>query len=134
MRPKIESYGMVSACLHGIIMQEEMEPSEPHSSGQVSKPVEDVRDAAATPRASRGIVSQVFARGLLFFIRIYQVTLSPFLGGHCRYEPTCSVYAIEAIKEHGPWRGGWLTLKRLLRCHPFVKGGYDPVPPRRQQR
>jgi len=115
-------------------MQEEMEPSKQRPSAEVSKPVEDVRHAAAAPEASRGIVSQVFARGFLYFIRIYQVTLSPFLGGHCRYEPTCSVYAIEAIKEHGPWHGGVLVLKRLLRCHPFVKGGYDPVPPRRQQR
>ncbi len=72
----------------------------------------------------------VAAKLLLLLIRLYQITLAPFLGGHCRYEPTCSHYAIEAIQEHGPWRGALLALKRLLRCHPFVKGGYDPVPPR----
>ncbi|MHB1766640.1 MAG: membrane protein insertion efficiency factor YidD [Phycisphaerae bacterium] len=116
------------------MMQEVKGPSEQRPSAEVSKPVDDVRDTAAASRASRGIVSRVFALALLFFIRVYQVTLSPLLGGHCRYEPTCSIYAIEAIKEHGPWRGGWLALTRLLRCHPFVKGGYDPVPPRRQQR
>jgi putative membrane protein insertion efficiency factor len=113
-------------------MHDPIPPSTQRPSAEVSKPVEDVRDAAAAPEACRGIVSQVFAGILLFFIRIYQVTLSPFLGGHCRYEPTCSVYGIEAIKEHGPWHGGVLALKRLLRCHPFVKGGYDPVPPRRR--
>ncbi len=82
----------------------------------------------------RGIIQQAFTRVLIFLIRVYQITLSPFLGGHCRYEPTCSHYAIEAIQEYGPWRGGALALKRLLRCHPFVKGGYDPVPPRHSKK
>lgn len=61
-------------------------------------------------------------------IRVYRVTLSPFIGGQCRYEPTCSVYGLEAYRLHGPIRGTRLTLSRILRCHPFVKGGYDPVP------
>ena len=64
----------------------------------------------------------------LAVIRLYQVMLSPFLGGHCRYQPTCSNYGVEAIKTYGPWRGGWMTILRIARCHPFVKGGYDPVP------
>lgn len=63
-------------------------------------------------------------------IRVYQCTLSPFMGGQCRYYPTCSHYGVEAFRTHGPIRGGWLTFTRLLRCNPFVKGGYDPVPPR----
>lgn len=62
-------------------------------------------------------------------IRLYQCTLSPMLGPACRFEPTCSQYAIEAIHRFGVLRGGWLALRRLGRCHPFHAGGYDPVPP-----
>ena len=64
-------------------------------------------------------------RGL---IRIYQLTLSPLLGPRCRFYPSCSQYACEAIDVHGAGRGSWLALKRLCRCHPFHAGGYDPVP------
>ncbi|GJQ31143.1 MAG: putative membrane protein insertion efficiency factor [Phycisphaerae bacterium] len=62
-------------------------------------------------------------------IRVYQVTLSWLLGGHCRFYPSCSHYGVEAYRAHGALRGTWLTLRRLGRCHPFSKGGYDPVPP-----
>lgn len=65
---------------------------------------------------------------LILLIRIYQYILSPWLGGQCRYQPTCSVYGIEAIRKHGPFRGGWLALKRVLSCHPWGGSGYDPVP------
>jgi uncharacterized protein len=61
-------------------------------------------------------------------IRIYQWTVSPLLGPRCRFHPSCSCYAHAAIERHGAWRGSWLALKRLLRCHPFAEGGYDPVP------
>ncbi|MFO0784899.1 MAG: membrane protein insertion efficiency factor YidD [Phycisphaerales bacterium] len=74
-------------------------------------------------------ISRVFAIPLLAGVRLYQWTLSPFLGGQCRYWPTCSHYAIDALKTHGGFRGGLMTVRRLLRCHPFAKGGYDPVPP-----
>jgi hypothetical protein len=65
---------------------------------------------------------------MLGLIRAYQLTLSPWLGRDCRYIPTCSVYAAEAIRRFGPWRGAWLALKRLGRCHPWGAAGYDPVP------
>ena len=68
------------------------------------------------------------ARFLQFLIRAYQVLLSPFLGQHCRFTPSCSQYASEAIARYGALRGGWLALKRIGRCHPFCDGGYDPVP------
>jgi putative membrane protein insertion efficiency factor len=61
-------------------------------------------------------------------IRAYQLCISPWLGSHCRFYPSCSQYALEAVREHGSARGGWLALRRLLRCHPFHSGGYDPVP------
>ncbi len=61
-------------------------------------------------------------------IRLYQVTLSPIFGGSCRFDPSCSAYALEAIDRHGVWRGGKLGVKRLLRCHPFATAGFDPVP------
>lgn len=62
-------------------------------------------------------------------IRLYQVTLAYFLGGHCRFTPSCSVYALEAVRHHGAIKGWVLALRRLARCHPFCPGGYDPVPP-----
>lgn len=63
----------------------------------------------------------------LLFIRIYQLFLSPLLPVACRFSPTCSQYASEAIHRHGAAKGGWWTLKRLLRCHPWGGSGYDPV-------
>lgn len=61
-------------------------------------------------------------------IRLYQLTLSPILGGACRFDPTCSAYAIEALDRHGAWKGSKLAVRRLLRCHPLARAGYDPVP------
>lgn len=66
---------------------------------------------------------------LILFIAAYRYLVSPWLGNHCRFYPSCSCYAREAITVHGALRGGWLTLKRLSRCHPFHAGGLDPVPP-----
>jgi hypothetical protein len=67
-------------------------------------------------------------RALLFLIRGYQAGVSPTLGARCRYEPTCSVYAYQAIERFGAIRGSWMGLRRLVRCRPGVAGGYDPVP------
>lgn len=76
------------------------------------------------------------AQGILVAaLRVYRATLSPLLGaltgpgGGCRFHPTCSAYALEAVQRHGAWRGCWLTLKRLARCHPWGGCGHDPVPP-----
>lgn len=62
-------------------------------------------------------------------VRGYQLVISPLIGPRCRFVPTCSQYAIEALKIHGVVKGCWLTLKRILKCHPLCDGGYDPVPP-----
>lgn len=62
-------------------------------------------------------------------VRAYRLVLSPLIGPRCRYLPTCSEYALEALAVHGAWRGGWLALRRLLRCHPWGGSGLDPVPP-----
>jgi putative membrane protein insertion efficiency factor len=67
-------------------------------------------------------------RALVFAIRAYRLFLSPFFGQHCRFHPTCSAYAIEAIEVHGPWRGSWLAVRRVVRCHPLNDGGVDWVP------
>ena len=67
----------------------------------------------------------------LFFIiliRFYQGAISPFFPPSCRYTPTCSQYGVEAIKKHGPFKGGWYTIKRIASCHPWGGSGYDPVP------
>ena len=62
-------------------------------------------------------------------VRLYQWTLRPLLGGNCRYHPSCSDYAVEALAAHGAWRGSLLAAGRILRCNPWSAGGYDPVPP-----
>jgi len=67
------------------------------------------------------------AKLLIALVRAYQLTLSPFLGGSCRFLPTCSNYAIEALRTHGAWRGSLLAARRLLSCHPFGRSGFDPV-------
>ncbi|WP_031434383.1 membrane protein insertion efficiency factor YidD [Methylomarinum vadi] len=68
---------------------------------------------------------------LIKIVRLYQLLISPLLPPACRYHPTCSHYAIEALQVHGPVYGAWLTLKRLLRCQPWGGHGYDPVPPKK---
>jgi putative membrane protein insertion efficiency factor len=65
---------------------------------------------------------------LRLLVRLYQCTLGTVLPNSCRYQPTCSHYALDALAEHGAVRGFWLAVKRVLRCHPFARGGYDPVP------
>ena len=70
----------------------------------------------------------VVARLVVLVIRGYQVTLSPLLPSACRYQPTCSHYALEAVERYGALKGTWLGAKRIARCHPFHPGGYDPVP------
>lgn len=65
---------------------------------------------------------------LLGLIRGYQLTLSPVLGGGCRYYPSCSQYTYEAVERYGWVRGSWMGIKRIGRCHPFARGGFDPVP------
>lgn len=79
---------------------------------------------AAVALSPAGIVRAM----LLGAIRLYQLTLSPWLGTQCRYEPTCSKYAAEALERFGVRRGVWLAAKRLGRCHPWGRSGYDPVP------
>ncbi len=76
-------------------------------------------------------VAHLPARALVLLARAYQATLSPLIGRQCRFVPTCSRYFIEAIETHGAVRGGLMGLWRVLRCNPFCRGGYDPVPPAR---
>ena len=73
-------------------------------------------------------LNHALANIFIAFISFYRKWISPILGPRCRFIPTCSEYGLEAIKRHGPWRGGWLTLTRLSRCHPFTPCGCDPVP------
>lgn len=66
-------------------------------------------------------------RVLVFLVLLYRVTLGRLLGGHCRFHPSCSQYALDALRKHGAWKGFWKTTARLARCHPLCKGGYDPA-------
>ena len=84
----------------------------------------DERSAPDEPRRSVGLA----ARALIALIRLYQLALSSWLPPMCRFEPSCSRYGAEALRCHGVLRGGWLTVRRIVRCRPGVPGGYDPVP------
>lgn len=79
-------------------------------------------------------MKSIVKKALIFLIRTYQMTISPrFSHGSCRYTPTCSQYAIEAIEIHGVLKGSLMAAWRILRCNPFSKGGWDPVPPRKNK-
>ena len=93
----------------------------------LSLPAEPGLESLVGDPAARG-VSRWVALLLLALISAYRRWISPLLGPRCRFIPSCSAYGLEAISRHGPWRGGWLTLRRLLRCHPFTPCGCDPVP------
>ncbi len=79
------------------------------------------------------LLSDAVGRLLIAVIWLYKKAISPLLGQRCRFEPTCSVYAMEAIRTRGPIVGFWLALRRLFRCHPWGGQGFDPVPPRKKQ-
>ena len=69
---------------------------------------------------------------MILFVEVYKYLISPVLPTQCRFYPTCSTYSIKAIKRFGPIKGGWLSMKRVVRCNPFNPGGYDPVPPKEE--
>ncbi|MBV1888116.1 MAG: membrane protein insertion efficiency factor YidD [Urechidicola sp.] len=74
------------------------------------------------------LVKKILTFPFILLVRFYQVTISPYTPASCRYSPTCSHYSIEALKKHGLFYGSWLAIKRIFSCHPWSKGGYDPVP------
>jgi len=79
------------------------------------------------------IIDRWLCRALVLVIRAYRYLLSPWLGQQCRFHPSCSAYAIEALQRHGVLRGSWLAASRLARCHPWHEGGVDPVPERKSR-
>lgn len=88
-----------------------------------------------SPEAPRGAgprptpaLTRLPRTALIYLVKGYQVSLSPLLPPSCRYFPSCSAYAVEALEKHGAIRGSWLAARRILRCHPFRPGGFDPVP------
>ena len=93
------------------------------------KTAQETESAPELGRLSRAAIALP-----LLLIRVYQLTLSPFIGQCCRFTPSCSRYATEALKRHGFWYGSYLTIHRLMRCQPFCRGGYDPVPPRKAKK
>jgi putative membrane protein insertion efficiency factor len=79
-------------------------------------------------------LGRLLAWPLLGLVGLYRLLISPWLGNNCRFEPTCSAYAVEALRKHGAFRGSWLTLARISRCHPWGGSGHDPVPDSREER
>lgn len=73
-------------------------------------------------------MKKLLTKLLILLIGFYKMSISPLLGPGCRYTPSCSAYGVEALKKYGPFKGGWLTLKRVLSCNPWGGSGYDPVP------
>jgi len=73
-------------------------------------------------------MKRIIGKFFILLIKLYQYGISPYLMPSCRYTPSCSVYGVEAIQKYGPFKGGWLTLKRILSCNPWGGSGYDPVP------
>ena len=88
----------------------------------------DARTDAGGHAGAGVSLARLGAGALIFLVRGYQVVLSPLLPAACRFYPSCSNYAIEALQRHGALRGAWLAARRIARCHPFRPGGYDPVP------
>ena len=97
-------------------------------------PTQGKPDAATAPPKPVIGVRRVLIWPFVAVIFAYRATLSPFVGRQCRFHPTCSLYALDAYRRHGAWIGTTLTFKRVLRCHPFSRGGYDPVPIDRPER
>ena len=100
---------------------------------EVNEPCGDLADSTSTPVPSEGAwpgggLASWPAKAAIAVLRLYQWTLSPLLGAHCRFAPSCSQYTALAIARHGLLRGGLLGARRLGRCHPFHEGGFDPVP------
>ncbi len=94
-------------------------------------PAGATRESRASARAALGrrlwgVMAGLPAGVLIVAVRLYQLLLSPLLGRHCRFEPSCSVYFIEAVRKYGALRGSWRGVRRILRCHPWSPGGYDP--------
>ncbi len=88
----------------------------------------------ARPIERRGPLARLARAALKLPIHFYRYVISPLIGPRCRHLPTCSQYALEAIDRNGAWKGGWLTLSRLARCHPWGTDGFDPVPDLREER
>ena len=100
--------------------------------GAVSEPSGSVSRLPTTVSRVSGAVSRLGVAAAVGLVRAYQLLISPWLGRPCRHAPSCSAYAIEALSRFGVLRGGWLTAKRLARCHPWGTSGYDPVPAARE--
>lgn len=102
----------------------------PRMPAKARKP-ETVADASCRTLAKSAAetASQLGAQGMLGLIRAYKLAVSPYLRKNCRFYPSCSDYAAQAIAAHGPAKGSWLAARRICRCHPFSEGGVDPVPP-----
>ena len=112
-------------CVEFVLFLAMLEPKQL----QASATMHESTTVSGGPMAKlRQALNQALAAVLLAGIGFYRRFISSMIGPRCRFTPTCSAYGLEAIQKHGPWKGSWLTVKRLLRCHPFTPCGCDPVP------
>ena len=102
-------------------------PEQRRGPAQTVRQAHHPRQRRGAAQAARALLHAP-AAAMILLARLYQVSLSPLLGRQCRFVPTCSNYFIEAVQKHGAWAGGWMGFRRILRCHPFSRGGHDPVP------
>ncbi len=115
-------------------------PMSRTDNGQATQECNAAEDTASRSRQSGAAGSRWIGVGIFRWVRpanwliglvsVYKCAISPWLPPACRFEPSCSMYAMEALRVHGLWRGSWLAVRRLLRCNPFCDGGFDPVPPK----
>ncbi len=105
-------------------------PMEKNSHTASGTPVSSTGSSTAAKRSGKfkAALKKIIVAPFIFLIRFYQICISPLKPPTCRFTPTCSQYALEAFRKYGPLKGFWLTLRRLLRCHPWGGSGYDPVP------
>jgi uncharacterized protein len=81
----------------------------------------------------KGLRQKMIKKMMIGLIRFYQIAISPLKPPTCRFYPTCSQYGLEAVKRFGPFKGGWLAVRRITKCHPFHPGGFDPVPEKKEK-
>ena len=130
----IENYQVIEAAVVKVLehIAEEIKTGKKNDNenraGRIAEESAKIAETEDVAAAKCSTIKKILAFPLVLLVKIYQKCISPYTPASCRFTPTCSQYAVEALRKHGPLKGSWLTLRRLLRCHPWGGSGYDPVP------